>query len=160
MRKTPSDEIVIEGMTEEDLDEIIEIEKRSFPSPWSKNLFRETLSFPLSFNFVARKRVDNKVVGYANFYLISNEVQILNIAVAPKFRKKGYAARLLSHAIAFLVNRGGNEFFLEVREGNSEAMRLYDRLGFKRIGRRKRYYPETNEDAIVMCLKVNRGTDQ
>jgi ribosomal-protein-alanine N-acetyltransferase len=147
-------------MTEEDIGQVLEIEKRSFAAPWSRKLFEETLSFPLSFNFVARKRVDNRVVGYANFYLIRNEAQILNIAVEPGSRKKGYAARLLTHAIAFLKNCGADEFFLEVRESNHEAMRLYHGLGFRAIGVRKRYYTETNEDAIVMRFKVDNGTDQ
>jgi [ribosomal protein S18]-alanine N-acetyltransferase len=160
VQRRPSDEIVIEGMTEKDLGDVIEIERRSFAEPWSKRMFTETLSFPLSFNFVARKRVDNRVVGYANFYLIKTEVQILNIAIAPESRKRSYAAGLLSHAIAFLVNQGGEEFFLDVREGNSEAMRLYERLGFRKVGRRKQYYSDPKEDAIVMRLKVGRDTDR
>lgn len=160
MQRHPSDRIAIVSMTEEDLDEILEIEKHSFAVPWSRELFHDTLSFPLAFNFVARKKVDNRLVSYANFYLIRDEVQVLNVAVAPEFRKKGYATGILNHAIAFLINQGGTDFFLEVREGNVEAISLYDRLGFKKIGKRKRYYPETNEDAIVMRLKVDRGTDQ
>ncbi len=78
-------------MREADLDEVIGIEKRSFVAPWSKRLFRETLSFPLSFNLVIRKKVDNKVAGYANFYVIGDEVQVLNIAVAPESRREGYS---------------------------------------------------------------------
>jgi [ribosomal protein S18]-alanine N-acetyltransferase len=151
---------MIANMTEKDLDGILDIEKQSFAAPWSRELFQDTLSFPLAFNFVARKKVDNTLVGYANFYLIKDEVQVLNVAIAPELRKKGYATDILNHAIAFLMNQGGTDFFLEVREGNAEAIRLYDRLGFKKIGRRRRYYSETNEDAIVMRLKVDRGTDQ
>ncbi len=160
MPKKPSDEIVIERMKEEDLDEVMEIEKRSFPAPWSKNLFRETLSFPLSVNLVARKRVDKGVVGYANFYLIGNEVQVLNIAIKPELRRRGYGTRLLTDAIEFLKARGGEEFYLEVRERNGEAMRLYEMLGFEPIGKRKGYYSETKEDAIVMRLKAGRAQDQ
>jgi [ribosomal protein S18]-alanine N-acetyltransferase len=160
LQKESSDRVVVASMTERDLDEILDIEKQSFPVPWSRELFQDTLSFPLAFSFVARKKVDNRLVGYANFYLINDEAQVLNIAIAPKLRKKGYATEILNHAIAFLMNQGGTDFFLEVREGNAEAMRLYHRLGFRKIGRRKRYYPETNEDAIVMRLKVDRGTDQ
>ena len=160
MQKKHSPEIAIELMTEEDLDEIVAIEKRSFAAPWSKRLFQETLSFPLSFNFVVRKRVDNRVLGYANFYLIKNEVQILNVAVAPESRKMGYATELLSDAIAFFIDLGANEFFLEVRQSNDEAKQLYHRLGFQEIGVRKRYYTETNEDAIVMRLKVDDETGQ
>jgi len=160
VRSEPSHEVAVDLMTEEDLDQVLEIEQSSFSAPWSRKLFQETLSFPASLNFVLRKRVDNRVVGYANFYLIANEVQILNVAVAPESRKRGYAATLLTHAIAFLAQRGADEYFLEVRESNDEAMRLYQRLGFKKIGIRKRYYSETNEDAIVMRLKVDSGTDR
>lgn len=159
-KPSPDIDIVIEPMAEEDLDQVLEIEKQSFAAPWSRRLFEETLSFALSFNFVARKRVDNRVVGYANFYLIKDEVQILNIAVAPASRNKGYAAGLLTHAIAILNSHGAGEFFLEVRESNHEAIRLYQGLGFRAIGVRKRYYTETNEDAIVMRLRVDNGTDQ
>jgi [ribosomal protein S18]-alanine N-acetyltransferase len=155
-----SHEIDIKRMTKKDLRRVLEIESQSFSAPWSRRLFEETLTFPLSYNFVARKRVDNRVVGYANFYLIRDEVQVLNIAVAPESRKKGYAARLLAYTIAFLANRGAREFFLEVRESNEGAMRLYERLGFGKIGRRKRYYTETDEDAIVMRLRVDHGSDQ
>jgi ribosomal-protein-alanine N-acetyltransferase len=155
----PSNEIAIEEMKEADLNQIIAIEKKSFAAPWSKRLFRETLFFPLSVNFVARKRIDNRVVGYANFYLIDKEAQILNIAIDPAFRKKGYAKKLLSHAIATLQARKAEDFFLEVREGNADAIELYHQFGFRMVGRRKRYYTETNEDALVMHLEVERGTN-
>ncbi len=146
-------------MREAHLDEVLEIEKRSFVAPWSKRLFQETLVFPLSFNLVIRKKVDNKVAGYANFYLIADEVQVLNVAVAPEWRGRGYADRLLRYAIAFLSARGAKEFFLEVREGNAEAIGLYEKLGFVKVGRRKNYYRETNEDALVMRLKTEHDSD-
>jgi ribosomal-protein-alanine N-acetyltransferase len=158
-RFSSDSDIEIGEMTEADLDRVMEIEKRSFAAPWSKRLFRETLSFPLSVSLVLRKKVDNQVAGYANFYLIGGEVQVLNIAVAPEDRDKGYATLLLTYAIALLQDRGAEEFFLEVREGNADAIKLYKKLGFRQIGRRKRYYTETNEDALVMCLRVDDGTD-
>jgi [ribosomal protein S18]-alanine N-acetyltransferase len=150
----------IREMTESDIDRIVTIEKQSFAAPWSKRIFRETMSFPLSFNIVIRKGVDNTVVGYANFYVIGNEVQVLNIAVSPEWRKKGYAAKLLGHAIETLSVRKAEDFFLEVRPSNVDAIRLYEGFGFKKVGIRKKYYTETNEDAIVMHLKVERGTDK
>ena len=160
MPKDSSGEVEIEEMREADLDEVLGIEKRSFVAPWSKGLFRETLSFPLSFNLVIRKKVDNKVAGYANFYVIGDEVQVLNIAVAPESRKEGYATRLLRYAIGALGGHGGKEFFLEVREGNTDAIRLYGKLGFMKVGRRKKYYRETNEDALVMCFKADDAPDR
>jgi ribosomal-protein-alanine N-acetyltransferase len=152
--------VEIREMKESDLDRIIAIEKKSFVAPWSKRLFRETLAFPLSFNLVIVKKVDNTVVGYANFYVIGDEAQVLNIAVDPELRKKGYAAALLGHAIETLEAKDVEDFYLEVRPSNTDAQRLYEGFGFKRVGIRKKYYPETNEDAIVMHLKVERGTDK
>jgi [ribosomal protein S18]-alanine N-acetyltransferase len=158
--REPSYDIEIREMTEADIDQIMAIEKRSFAAPWSKRLFKETISFPLSFNIVVRKKVDNEVVGYANFYVIGSEVQVLNIAVDPESRKKGYAAKLLGCAIETLVAGKAEDFFLEVRISNADAIRLYEGFGFKRIGVRKKYYTETNEDAIVMHLKVGHGADK
>jgi ribosomal-protein-alanine N-acetyltransferase len=155
-----SPEAEIEEMTETDLPEVMGIERRSFAAPWSTKLFRETLSFPLSVSLVIRKKVDKKVAGYANFYLIGSEVQILNIAVAPAERRRGYATMLLGCAMRLLRKRGAEEFFLEVREGNADAIGLYRKLGFKKVGRRQKYYTETNEDALVMHLKVGDGPDR
>jgi [ribosomal protein S18]-alanine N-acetyltransferase len=151
--------VEIEEMKIEHLDQVMAIEKASFVAPWSKRLFSETIAFPRSVNLVSLKKVDKKVVGYANFYLIRGEVQVLNIAVAPDYRKKGYASLLLKHAIRLLGERGAKDVFLEVRESNLDAIGLYEKLGFARIGRRKRYYTETNEDAIVMRLRLEDGSD-
>ena len=160
MPNNPSiDDVDILDMGEEDLDDILVIEKQSFAAPWSRRLFGETMAFSLSINLVMRKKIDKTLVGYANFYLIRNEVQILNIAVAPDARKQGYGAAFLSYVIGMLTAREAEEFFLEVRESNTGAIRLYERLGFMRIGKRKGYYCETNEDAIVMRLKAGHGTN-
>jgi len=157
VQKESSDDVAIEEMKEVDLDQIVAIERRSFVAPWTKRLFRETMSFPLSFNLVVRKKVDNRVVGYANFYVIGSEVQVLNIAVDPDSRKKGYAAGLLGYAIGVLSADKVEDFFLEVRVSNTDAIRLYEGFGFIKVGVRKKYYTETNEDALVMHLKVERG---
>jgi ribosomal-protein-alanine N-acetyltransferase len=151
-------DVEIVEMAERHLDEVLQIENRSFAAPWSRRLFRETIAFPLSLSLVIRKKVDKKVVGYANFYVIAGEVQILNVAVAPEERGQGYGRLLLGRSIDVLRSRGAREFFLEVREGNAHAIRLYRKLGFRKVGRRKKYYTETNEDALVMCMKTDRWT--
>ena len=138
-------------MKESDLEEVLEIEKRSFADPWSRRLFRETLLFPHSINFVLVGAAGG-LLGYSNFYLIGDEAHMLNFAIHPDYRKKGFATQLLSYAIAFLKSRDAANFFLEVRESNREAIDLYRKFGFKFIGRRKRYYVKTNEDALVMHL--------
>jgi [ribosomal protein S18]-alanine N-acetyltransferase len=151
LQKGLSESVTIRDMKESDLEEILAIEKKSFADPWSRRLFKETLSFPHSVNFVLQEAT-GALVGYINFYLIAGEAHMLNLAIHRDWRKKGLASRLLNHAIDFLRHRGAAHFFLEVREGNLEAIRLYSKFGFEHIGRRKRYYVETNEDALVMHL--------
>ncbi len=141
----------IREMKESDLEEVLEIEKRSFADPWSRRLFKETLAFPHSVNFVLIGTA-GALLGYINFYLIGDEAHMLNLAIHPDSRKNGLATQLLSHAIAFLKSRNAADFFLEVRESNQEAIDLYRKFGFQFIGRRKRYYVKTNEDALVMRL--------
>jgi [ribosomal protein S18]-alanine N-acetyltransferase len=148
--------IEIRSMEERDLDEILPIEGESFVEPWSRRLFVETLAFPLSRNYVLETS-SKKILGYANFYVVQHEAHLLNIAVHPGHRKQGLAATLLGHAIRDLSTQGIREFFLEVREGNGEAIGLYRRFGFDFIGRRKNYYVESNEDALVMRLLLNKS---
>jgi len=151
-------DVEIVEMTEDHLDQVLKIENRSFAAPWTPKLFRETLAFPLSLSLVVRKKVDKKVIGYANFYVIAGEVQILNVAVAPEERGQGYGGLLLGRSIGILRSRGAGIFFLEVRESNAQAIKLYHKLGFRKVGRRRNYYTETNEDALVMRLKTDRWT--
>ena len=152
-----SPNVTIRDMKESDLEEVLQIEKKSFADPWSRRLFKETLSFPHSINFVLQE-ANGALLGYINFYLIGEEAHMLNLAIHPDWRKKGLAAQLLNHAIDFLKRRKAAHFFLEVREGNLDAIRLYGKFGFQMIGRRKRYYVETNEDALVMHL--DSGSEQ
>ncbi len=151
MQNALSQSATIREMKESDLEEILAIEKVSFADPWSRRLFKETLLFPHSVNFVLQGAT-GALLGYINFYLIGEEGHLLNLAIHPNWRKKGLAAQLLNHAIDFLKRKNAAHFFLEVREGNLDAIRLYSKFGFEHIGRRKRYYVETNEDALVMHL--------
>jgi len=143
-------------MEEEDLGQVLSIEQKSFVEPWSRKLFLETLVFPLSRNYVL-ETASKKILGYANFYVVQHEAHMLNIAIHPDWRKRGVAALLLGHTIRDLSGRGVREFFLEVREGNGDAIRLYRKFGFDFIGRRKKYYVETNEDALVMRLQLDEN---
>ncbi len=150
--------VTITEMKESDIEEVLVIEKKSFADPWSRRLFKETLSFPHSINFVMRGET-GILLGYINFYLIAEEAHMLNLAVHPDWRKKGMASRLLGHAIELLKRRHAARFFLEVRESNRDAIELYRKFGFEMIGRRKRYYVETNEDALVMHLVTGSEKD-
>ncbi len=145
-------DVEIRTMTENDLPQVLVIEKGSFTSPWTKRLFEEALFSPIAENFVIT--TETEVTGYLCFYTVEDEAHILNIAVHPGKRNMGYASALMAGVIEGLKEKGITQFYLEVREGNKEALRLYDKFGFKAIGKRKKYYTDTNEDALVMLLAV------
>lgn len=133
---------------EQDLPAIFEIESLSFPQPhWSKADF-------LKFNTwvaVAEGRVSAFLVTreiFSGGSRSANEVEILNLAVSPEFRRRGLASDLLRNHL-----QPGVVYFLEVRESNAGARRLYTRTGFEEIGQRKRYYENPVETAIVMRMK-------
>ncbi len=143
----------IKKMSPDDLDDVMEIEKLSFVSPWTKRFFEETLTSPISLNLVMKKGTET--IGYIILYTVADEAHILNIAIHPSYRGQGRASSLLQYVLDYFKRKDVREFFLEVREGNLSAISLYGRFGFEKIGRRKKYYSETNEDALVMCLSVH-----
>jgi ribosomal-protein-alanine N-acetyltransferase len=145
-------ELIIEEMRSEDLDEIIEIEEASFPTPWPKRMFDLELKSTRSYCRVAR--VSGVIVGYIVAWMIYDEVHILNVAVHPGFRRMGIGERILRDCLDFFFSNGARNAILEVRRGNNEAKRLYEKLGFKSIGIRRGYYADTGEDAIVMKLAL------
>jgi [ribosomal protein S18]-alanine N-acetyltransferase len=142
----------IRTVVDEDIEEILKIERRSFASPWTRRIFEETLLSPISNGFVLRK--GGALIGYILSYAVGDEGHILNLAIHPDLRRRAYGLKLLSHALARLGATGVTDFYLEVREHNLAAINLYGEFGFEVIGRRKKYYPETNEDALVMRLSL------
>lgn len=142
-------EVSFEEMRPEHLDQVVEIEKVSFPSPWSRQAFAcELLQNNFAFYIVAL--TEGKVVGYGGMWLILDEAHITNVAVHPDYRKKNIGRALLLGMISHAVLTGITGMTLEVRPSNAAARHLYATLGFKERGVRKRYYTDTNEDAIIM----------
>ncbi|MBW1942600.1 MAG: ribosomal protein S18-alanine N-acetyltransferase [Deltaproteobacteria bacterium] len=148
----------IEDITPENyhihLDNILEIENRSFPSPWSQRAFIQEIENPISHIWVLL--ADNQLVGYICFWLFDREIQLINIAVHPDEKGKGLGRHLMTRMIETGLSKGSQYIWLEVRISNLPAKRLYHRLGFEEIGRRRGYYRETNEDAIVMVLPLQQ----
>jgi ribosomal-protein-alanine N-acetyltransferase len=147
----------IREMKEGDIEEILRIERNSFAAPWTRRSFEETISSPLSRSFVLTK--SGLLIGYILLYIIHDEGHILNIALDPECRRRGHGSKLVALALGRAQAWGATEFFLEVREQNKGAISLYRAFGFEVIGRRKRYYPETNEDALVMKLSTSMTGD-
>lgn len=130
-----------------DLGVLMEVERRCYPSPWSEKQFADEFENPVSTVFGFREA--ERLAGYLCLWLIAGEVQILNVAVDPDFRRRGIGAALLAFALAHCVDRGAVSAWLEVRAGNSAAIELYHNHGFVIDGKRRRYYRD-GEDALLM----------
>ncbi|MCX7845216.1 MAG: ribosomal protein S18-alanine N-acetyltransferase [Dictyoglomaceae bacterium] len=145
-------DIKIRSMTEKDIDEVYEINRLSFSSPWSRESFeKEILSNKIAYYFIAEK--ENRIVGYIGFWQIFREAQITTIAVHPDFRGKGIGEALLDYVIELCRKNSIEEIVLEVRISNTIAQNLYFKKGFKKVGIRKWYYRD-GEDALVMIKKL------
>jgi ribosomal-protein-alanine N-acetyltransferase len=142
----------IEVMLESDLDQVEAIEREAFSTPWPRDSFRYELRNPRAHNLVAR--VGTEVVGYVCVWLVAGELKINNVAVRCDRRGRGLGARLLEAVLDLARVRGCTEATLEVRPSNTEARALYERFGFREVGRRKRYYPDSGEDAVLMTLDL------
>lgn len=134
------------------LDAILEIEDRSFPSPWNRRAFLAELSNPISRLWGLIK--DEQLVGYTCFWFFPDEIHILNIAVHPDARGQGVAQHLMQRIVDTAVSGGIPSIWLEMRPSNEAASRLYRRMGFEVVGSRKNYYPDTHEDAVIMALTL------
>jgi ribosomal-protein-alanine N-acetyltransferase len=144
-------------MTLDDLDEVMAIERASFKTPWSRGAFR----YELTQNRVARSltlRIGRQLVGYVCLWEIGHEIHITNLAVHPSSRRRGVARALLGRVLDDARRSGVELLFLEVRPTNVEALGLYESFGFRVIGRRKGYYFDTGEDALVMEAKLEAET--
>ncbi len=142
--------------TPADLDQMLVIERASYPNPWTGRMFAEELDNRLCHIFVCRDGEGGaaEVLGYVCFWLFLGEMHLLNVAVHPARRRQGVGRRLLSHALDFAAARGAKVGFLEVRRSNRGARRLYEDFSFSEIGIRPRYY-EDGEDAVVMLLEIS-----
>ena len=139
--------VVIREMTESDITEIAELEKECFSEPWSENSLRDELTNETARFYVLRN--NEKLLGYIGANNIRDEVYITNVAVNENTRGKGYGKILVNHLIK--QSEAERAFFitLEVRKSNENAIKLYEKCGFKLIGERKNFYSKPTEDALI-----------
>lgn len=140
----------IRRMGEEDLDQVLEIENLSFPSPWSRKAFLLEIKNSFSNLFVWEEK---RIWGYIIWRSIAGEVHIINIAVHPQRRRKGIAWNLLN--FCFEKEKNSEYAILEVRASNSAAIQLYKKIGFVHLTTIRNYYTSPTEDAVVMIKKLN-----
>jgi len=142
-------DVIIRPMRKEDVEEVLEIEKLSFSTPWSKEAFISEVTKNSCAKYIVAE-VDNKIVGYGGFWVVVDEGHITNIAVHPEYRSKGIGSKIMEGLIELAKKNGIISMTLEVRESNIVAQHLYAKFGFRPLGRRKGYYQDNNEDAIIM----------
>ena len=145
-------DVLIRNMTEEDLEQVIDIDQASFTLPWPKRSFH----FELVDNLTSRcwvAETDGRIVAMMVGWLIVDELHIATIATHPDYRGRGIGTKLLLHALFSAIDEGIVRSFLEVRESNVVAQKIYRGIGFVEDGRRKEYYKDNNEDAILMSLE-------
>jgi len=149
----------IAPMSLEDIPGVMEIENQSFPIPWIESSFRyELLENPYASLFVGRSRASPLVVTFACVWIVDQEMKINNIAVHPRVRSQGVGTRFLRFLLDYASSQGCREVTLEVRPSNDAALALYRKAGFIPVGRRKQYYTDTHEDAIVMWRRIEPRT--
>lgn len=139
----------IEMMDIKDLDEVIEVERQCFTTPWSRYSFICELKDNQFSHYIVAKHMD-KIVGYAGMWVIIDEAHVTNVGVLPEYRGEGVGEFLMRSLIAVAKERGANMMTLEVRKSNYVAQNLYSKLGFEPIGIRRGYYMDDREDAVIM----------
>lgn len=132
-----------------DVPTVVAIEQQAFSDPWPASAFEESLQHPAVYFACARSGGGN-VVGYVVAWFAADEGEIANLAVAPSGWGGGIGRQLLDAALAAGAARGAAAVYLEVRDSNERARRLYRSSGFEEVGRRRRYYRRPVEDAIVL----------
>src|SRR3989338_2445439 len=145
-------EIQICPMAEVHLSQVLEIEKSSFPVPFSENLFQMELRLSVAHMYVGGG--GERVVGYFDFWHIGPEIHLINIAVHPDCRHQGVGGQFIRFMIDYAKGHEVKEIYLDVRESNAVAIHLYERFGFKAVAVRDAYYEDNKENAFVMELRL------
>ena len=132
-----------------DLDTVDVIERASYPTPWSRSMFAAELRKPSALALGAYLPT-GELVGYAFVSRYVDAWHVMNVAVAPEFRRRGIATELLERLFEVTAEDRRRGYTLEVRVSNVEAIQLYERLGFEARGIRRGYYTDNREDALIM----------
>jgi ribosomal-protein-alanine N-acetyltransferase len=149
-----SDQLKIRRLTYADLPQVIAIERRAFPTPWSLAMFVLELSKPSGICLAATR--GERVAGYLVCSRYDRVWHVMNVAVDDRQLRQGIATALLTRLFE-IADRPGEQYTLEVRESNHGAITLYERFGFKSAGLRPGYYHDNKEDAVIMWRTADSG---
>jgi [ribosomal protein S18]-alanine N-acetyltransferase len=148
-------ELDIRPLAYADLPHVIAIERRAFPTPWSLAMFVLELSKPTGICLAALE--DGEMVGYLVCSRYDTVWHLMNVAVEPARQRQGIASQLLERLFD-QADKPREQYTLEVRTSNESAIRLYERFGFRAAGRRRAYYHDNREDALIMWRTVEERT--
>lgn len=140
-------------MAESHVPQIAELEKLCFHDPWSISSIASEVNNRLSLWLVAAE--DDQVIGYVGSQTVLGETDMMNIAVHPEYRKQGIATLLINDLVDKLKEQGSHSLMLEVRASNEPAISVYRKLDFMEVGRRKNYYRNPKEDALILRKEWN-----
>lgn len=143
--------MLIRRMTIEDVQAVVEIEKKCFSLPWSEKSFEDSITREDTIFLVCEEDV---ITGYIGMYVSFDEASVTNVAVSPEFRKRGYGEQLVTAAKKEAKEAKADAIFLEVRVSNEPAISLYKKMGFEELGIRKKFYEHPVEDAIIMKVGI------
>ena len=137
-----------------DIPRVVELERASFGSPWNAGTFARILESEHVEIWVVEEPDAPTLIAYAVLWCVSDQGELANIAVAPEARGRGLGGRLLDWILQVALGRGVETLYLEVRESNAAARGLYESRGFREAGRRRGYYDNPREDAMVLVLDL------
>jgi ribosomal-protein-alanine N-acetyltransferase len=150
-----SSELVFEPMVAADLPQVMELERLAFPNPWTPGLFLHELKLSFSRLYLARNAA-RRLLGYACWWLVGDEVHILNVAVHPDARRNGTGRALVQRVVEDALAHNAASVSLEVGRRNEPATALYRSMGFSEVGLRRNYYGQ-GEDAVIMERRFERA---
>ncbi len=133
-----------------DLNAIESIERESYPTPWSRSMFAGELAKPSSISLGAFDPETDELLGYLIISRYVDAWHVMNLAIAPKYRRRRIASSLLERLFELTSSEGRRGYTLEVRVSNDVAIKLYEQSGFKARGIRRGYYTDNREDALIM----------
>ena len=146
-------EFSIREMVYHDIDAVLKVDEASFPTPWSREIYqREMRENKFAHYFVIEE--SRQIIGYVGLWIVEDDAQITNIALLPMYRGCKIGEKLFGFAVQFAMQQGATRLSLEVRESNFVAQHLYRKFGLVPGGIRKGYYPDNNEDALVMWVNL------
>ena len=141
-------QLIFRAMTTEDADAVAELEAQSFTMPWKRDDFWREAQNELATYIVGE--LDGKIVAYAGAWVSFNQAEVTSVAVVPELRGQGVGTILFGELIKAVKARGATAITLEVRPSNTAALKLYKSFGLRSVGRRRGYYLDNGEDALIM----------